>query len=498
MVRPPERSTSIPRLWSLALAATGLAALAGCRPAPPFKPFAGSLLMTVDSLRRDHVSAYGYRSPFGKHEATTPAFEALAAGGVLFENALSSTSWTLPSHASLFTGLPDPLHRVTENGARIAPALTTLAELHEQAGHATSGSFAGPNLHPAFGFAQGFEDWIDCSGVALDDELFENAAEAAPGSFVGTHRASHAAVTSPQTLAAAQGFLEQRAEDEQPFFLFAHWWDAHYDYTPPPEYVGRFVDPNYSGRFRGIRLIEKGLTAGPADVAFLKSMYDAEIRYTDDHISELLADLERLGLAGSTAVCLTSDHGEEFYEHERWGHQHTLYQEVLEIPLVIRAPGVAPAGVRVPGAVQLQDLYATLATLAGLEIPSYVESRDLTRLWEDPDQADRPAFAHLEVPLREIKTSTWTLGRRKAQFDHASGEGWFFDLTQDPTEQHPRSLAPLANSTDAADQTLLGLLRELARQEQARPGIPGANSTNRSEMSAELRQSLRDAGYLQD
>ena len=441
-------------------------ALAGCAPEPA-EPVHGVLLMTVDSLRRDHVSAYGYRSPHGAREATTPAFDRIASDGALFLDARSSTSWTLPSHASLLTGLPDPLHGAVDNKKSLPGDLVQLPELFADEGFRTGGSFAGPNLHPAFGFDRGFERYEDCSGVALDEDLFENAEQAAPGAFLGVHSASHETVTSPLTFEAALRFFQERATDGAPFFYFAHWWDVHYDYTAPAEYVRRFTDPTYSGAFRGHHGTEKRWTAGPKDVAHLLALYDSEIRYTDDWIGRLRDELERLDLLDDTAVCVTSDHGEEFYEHGRWGHQRTLYSEVLEIPMALAAPGRIPAGTRVEGAVQLQDLYRTLALLAGLETPEYVDGRDLSGWWAGDRPHARPAYAYLEVPLREVRLSSWTAGRYKAIYDHRAASAALYDLERDPRE---RSARAGEEATGDAAAALAGLFSELQRIESLRSG----------------------------
>ena len=469
-----------------------LACCAGCAPAPN-EPVRGVLLMTIDSLRRDHVSAYGYRSPHGAREATTPTFDRVAEAGVLFLDAHSSTSWTLPSHAALLTGLPDPLHGAVDNRRSLPPDLVRLPELFADEGFRTAGSFAGPNLHPAFGFAQGFERFEDCSGVALDDALFENAEHAEPGAFLDVHRASHETVTSPLTFEAARRFLSEREADGAPFFCFVHWWDVHYDYTAPEEYVERFTDPGYRGAFRGRHQAEKTWTATPADVAHLRALYDAEIRFTDDWIARLLAELERAGLAEDTAVCLTSDHGEEFYEHGRWGHQRTLYREVLEIPMALSASGRAPAGARIEGRVRLQDLYATLAGLAGLAVPDYVESRDLAELWRGGGEPDLPAYAYLEVPMREVRLSSLTGARFKAIYDHTTDAGSIHDLVRDPGEQVPRAGEDAAGEAAAM---LAALVNELSRLERARADVPGGGSGVATDLSEELLQRLENAGYI--
>ncbi|MEO0651639.1 MAG: sulfatase, partial [Planctomycetota bacterium] len=375
------------------LAACALAAgLLGCggEAAPTGPP--NVLLLSVDSLRQDHLSAYGYESNGPARESTTPTFDALAARGVLFKNARSTTSWTLPSHMALFTGLPDPLHGVVENRRRLADETVTLAQLFADAGYATGGFFSGPNLHPTFGFARGFEEYVDCSRVEVAPDAFEGLDQKPVGSLQGLHRSSHTVVTSPGLVEAASRYAGAILDrGRRPLFCFVHWWDPHYDYLAPPAYVQRFTRGDYNGRFRGDYLNEKSSQATARDAQHLRELYDAEIRFTDDEIGRLLDAFEERGALDSTVVVYTADHGEEFYEHDRWGHQRTLFEPSVRIPIAIAGPGV-PNGVRASGRAQIHDLYPTLASLCGLDVPGYVEGRDLAARWLDPTSAGPASF----------------------------------------------------------------------------------------------------------
>jgi arylsulfatase A-like enzyme len=444
------------------------------------------LLLSVDSLRRDHLSAYGHTAA----EPTTPHFDALGARGVVFENARSTTSWTQPSHVALFTGLPDRLHGVTDNSRSLAPEIDTAAELFARAGYRTAGFFSGPNLHPTFGFAQGFEHYVDCSGVSV--EPLTEGTRSVPGQFRDVHLSSHGAVTSPLLLEHSRAFLEDVLAGEAPFFCFVHWWDPHYDYLPPESYRARFVAPDYGGSFRGHHQEEKVWTATPRDVRHLRELYAAEIRFTDDQIGELLAVLEREGALEHTLVVYGADHGEEFYEHGRWGHQRTLFEEVVRIPLGLAGPGL-PAGVRARGSAQLSDLLPTLAELCGLELPAYVQGRSLRPLWEDPAAPGAPALLHLAIPLREIELSAYVDGELKAQLDHRTGQLDLFHLGRDPQEQQP--LAPEQLASEGA--ALAAALRaELARLDLLRPTLPGGGAVRAEALSSVLSQQLEAMGYL--
>jgi arylsulfatase A-like enzyme len=478
----------------LGLCLVAQAGLSACQPA--HEPPRGVLLMTLDSVRRDHVSAYGYRPRTQPNALSTPHLDALAERGILFENAFSSTSWTLPAHVTLLTGLPDQVHGVTRNDRQIPPTVTTLAEAYAAAGYRTQGYFSGPNLHPAFGFAQGFERYHDCSGVQVPAQLFTDQTEPERDDrFLDVHVASHQVRTSPLLLAGASDWLRNGLTKEEPFFLFVHWWDPHYDYLAPPEFVRRFADPAYQGRIDGCHQTGKFGPWTPVDVEQLKALYAAEIAYTDQHVGELLAVLDELERSKDTLVVLTSDHGEEFYEHGRWGHQRTLFEEVLAIPLALAWPARWPAARRVASPVQLIDIFATLLTASGLEQPEPQESRDLAPLFDNRLTDKRDLYFFLDVPQREIALAGIRRNDHKLILDQYSRRPTYLDLKRDPGEQaQPGALAPGSVGTELYAQLGSELKRCLESHQRWGFDSSGAGSA----LTADLEQALRDAGYLQD
>jgi len=485
--RCPARCTSSGRRPRLLPLAAALPLALGACDGSPARPHV--LILSLDSVRADHVSAYGRANPLHPDQRTTPAFERLAAEGVLFETAVSTTSWTLPSHMALLTGLPDGLHGVYDNEQHLDPALETLPELLGRHGYARGGFFSGPNLHPAFGFAQGFETYENC-GVRAPLEVFESEQE---GRFRPLHRASHDSVTSDALVERAGAWIGARLDEgERPFFAFVHWWDPHYDYLAPAEYVALF-DDDYAGEWTGVHVVDTRKPFERRDIEHVRALYDAEIRYTDDRIAELLALLDERGVAGDTLVVLTSDHGEEFYERSRWGHQRSLYDEVLRIPLVLRWPGRVPAGVRVRGQARLQDVYATVADLVDVAPASYVEARSLAPLWEDPAHPGYPQPLLLRVPHREIHLSGLRDGERKVLWDHVAGRGWIWNLARDANELRPTPFDDLATSRHPG----VTALREwLAEEERRRAELPRTEGHGSATLSEELRADLRAHGYL--
>ncbi|MBU0617850.1 MAG: sulfatase-like hydrolase/transferase, partial [Planctomycetes bacterium] len=184
------------------------------------------LLISVDALRPDHLGCYGYG------RATSPNIDKLAGEGALFENAISSTSWTLPAHAALFTGLADSVHGCTDTDRRLAENRYTLAERLKDAGYATVGFFSGPYLHPVFELGQGFDEYVDCTSYP---ELTErNGIDAKAVDSASVHERSHRDITNPRVYERASAWLTENKR--RPFFMFVHMWDVHFDFIPPPPY----------------------------------------------------------------------------------------------------------------------------------------------------------------------------------------------------------------------------------------------------------------------
>ena len=337
----------------------------GCqrKPAGPATAGAGPqmnvVLISIDSLRADHLSCYGYSRP------TSPNIDRFAARATVFEQMTSSTSWTLPAHAAMFTGLVDSIHGANQNRKRLDESRTTLAEILKAAGYCTAGFFSGPFLHPSYGLGQGFETYVDCSSTG------ELAAQAlAAGRVVGSrevNEASHRDITNPRIHAQVSAWLE--ANKRTPFFLFVHYWDVHFDYIPPPPYDTRF-DPNYTGTIDG-RDFESNVRISnqmaARDLQHIIALYDGEIAWTDEHVGKLLDELERLGLGKDTLVILTADHGDEFFEHGGKGHRRTLFDEVTHVPLIIRDPRLARQTPRVATQTRMIDITPTILDMLGMQ-----------------------------------------------------------------------------------------------------------------------------------
>jgi arylsulfatase A-like enzyme len=395
----------------------GLAA--GCGEAPPGPAAAPNvLLVSVDTLRADHLSSYGYARP------TTPHLDALAARGVLFEAAQSTSSWTLPAHASLLTGRYPAFHGLEDEGAVLPAGLPTLAERFRELGYATFAVVAHVYVGREFGIDRGFD--------TFDDSLLEG----------GTR--------NPKAEEVVDRVLEQLdAAGDRPFFGFVHLFDPHWDYAPPPPWNTRFTDPGYTGPVDGT-LRSLSPWSGPdrtlpaADLAFALALYDGEVAYVDAQIGRLLGALAARGQLDRTVVAVTADHGEEFEEHGRLGHGHSLYGEVLRVPLILAGHPRLPAGERRREPVSLVDVAATLLELAGGAPPAGSQGTSLLAAAE----AGRPVFAESVRFGLEVRAAR--RGEQSAIDHRALGWRRFFDLARDPGEQAPLEGDPSGGALGAA------------------------------------------------
>jgi arylsulfatase A-like enzyme len=340
-------------------------------------------------------------------------------------------------------------------------------------GYVTGGIVSAPYVEARYGFASGFDHY--------DDQTINFA----------SHGASYKHVTAPVLLRTAETWLEANAK--APFFLFLHFWDVHYDYAPGPPYDTMF-DPGYQGAVTGEnfyfnRAIHRAMDR--RDLDHVIALYDGEIRLVDDHLAVLRRALERLGIANRTAIIVTADHGDEFFEHGRKGHHRTLYDEILQVPMILYVPGVRPARPVVEMQTSIIDLMPTILGMTGLPVPKGVEGLDLTGValrggaeWDRAVLAElyRNEALNVQVALRRTQ--------RKVihHFNRRIVEA--YDLKADPAETRNVD-AGFVPPMIAEVQGLLNGLWPVYRGRIARSGV------NELAMDAETRERLRSLGYIQ-
>ena len=406
------------------------------------------LLITIDTVRADRVGAHGFA------QAHTPTIDRLAAEGARFARAICQLPQTNASHAALLTGLYPSTNGVKVHMVdRLRPGTQTLAKVFAAAGYRTAGIYSWVSLDPQFcGLDQGFQTYegyvVNRTGVFANQQLEGLAALYRQlkdkVSVVRTADAmlgqsdkyeemmdGRADVTTAAVLAWLDGYT---APD--PFFLWVHYFDPHYPYSPPPPY-DHVLGLQYGGKIDGsletVHKLQQGqLQVTDADRARLLELYQGEIAFADAQVGGVLDALRRRGLEDDTVVLVTSDHGESFGEHGDWTHGSKLYESEIHVPLVIRYPPAIPAGVVVDAPAQLIDVMPTLLDLVGLRPPQPVQGTSLLPLVSRADDGSgRYAFAELaDEAFVSLVTSGWVLIR-----NNANGELQLYNLRDDGGEQ---------------------------------------------------------------
>lgn len=352
------------------------------------------LVVSMDTTRLDRLT------PYGSPRATSPTLDRLAREGVRFTQARSTSSWTLPAHMSLFTGLPPTVHGVTIDFQTLPADRPTLGRVFKDAGFHTVGLYTAPYVHPRFGFGGGMDFY---EGLTQNPMAYDLPPEQVSRQMGLREAFSHQEITSPLVADRARWFLS--SADNPRTLLFLHLFDPHYDYRAPAKFVAAFADPAYAGPVIGDGIMAQAARFVPgmpdADLSHLRDLYDAEIAFTDKHLGDVIAALEKRGLDGRTLVAVVSDHGEEFLDAGRFGHRMTLRDEVLRVPMVFWGPGLIPAGLTVDDAVSLCDVLPTLMDYADIDADPRLWGRSLRPLIEGRADAARPQVASLTYLHRE-------------------------------------------------------------------------------------------------
>lgn len=424
---------NVQRAWRESRAA---AALGDAAPEAP-----NVLLLVLDTVRALSLSAYGHARP------TSPFLAELAAQGVQFDRAIAPSPWTLPSHATMFTGRYP--HELSAGWSTpLDETFPTLAERLGEAGYFSAGVAA--NLRYVsyeFGLSRGFTRFRDYD-VSIDEmwrtsELTNRLVaflQRRQGSLIGPGRQDAARIS-----ARLLEQLEHRGD--RPFFAFANFYDAHAPYAAVPPYDTLFLNR------RPTRIDPAGVHPTPQEVSELLAAYEASIRMLDDQLRRFFDALRSRGLLDNTIVVVTSDHGEEFDEHGHMDHGHTLYAPSLHVPLIVVAPERVPAGRVVTSPVTLRDLPATILHLTGAPAALALPGRTLAESWGNPAPAaaatDEPGASPIlaEVDFARNLPESFAISRgdmRSAVLDgmhlirRGDGHEELYDLVRDPWERHDR------------------------------------------------------------
>jgi len=295
------------------------------------------ILISIDTVRRDHCSAYGYERD------TTPNLRVFAEQGASFDLAYAPTPTTGPSHATMFTSLYPIAHGVVKNGLKLSQEHDTIAEHLSAHGYQTAAVLGSFILDSKFGYAQGFSFY---------DDDFELGKDTAPKSHLyGIRLDKGFDRRADDTTQRAINWLKKQRHPARPFFLFIHYWDPHDPYVPPEPFLSQFApDKNH-----------------PTQLEKMIGRYDAEIAFADQEMGRLFEALQQMGIEEDTIVVITSDHGEGLMQHGCRTHGHNIYEEAVRIPLLFRWPNRIPQGRVFSAPVELVDLAPTILDLVAIK-----------------------------------------------------------------------------------------------------------------------------------
>jgi choline-sulfatase len=405
------------------------------------------LIVTIDTLRADHTSAYGYNIP------TTPELERIASLGLLFERAYAPTSTTAPSHAALLSGRHPRSLGVLKNGHVISESETMLAEIFGDAGYATSAFVSSFPVRAEFGFEQGFNTYYENFTVEESSLGSENYTR-------GRNRIAE--FTTRRYLQWLGAASDRRAR-----FSWVHYVDPHAPYKAPVRFKGEWA--------KGVR-------------GFVRQ-YDEEIHYVDSWLGKLFDGAREEAGERGLVFLVTSDHGEGLGDHKWMGHGVNLYEEAVRVPMVLVAPGVAGAGERVAEPVSLVDVAATVVELAGVETDAPFEGQGLLgdhRVLDRPIVLQRRSYASKRDGKKEVRGSLVGLVRWPEKLLTAPHEDVFelYNLDFDPIES--------VNLVNGKRTRSKSLKREVADWEAAHP----EPSEMQGELSEDDKAELRAIGYV--
>jgi arylsulfatase A-like enzyme len=393
--------------------------LAGCEGVEKKKENPNVLFISIDTLRKDHLGIYGYDRP------TSPQIDALAKSGIVFDNMISTSSWTLPAHASMLTGKYPAFHGLQDDGVKLAPSVPTIAEYYKKRGYHTMAVVSHVYVSSEFGLERGFD--------IFDDSLIEGGAR------------------NPIAEEVVDNFLY--LADKMPakkYFGFIHFFDPHDDYTAPPPFNAKFTNPAYTGDINGtiqsmLKYYFKEQEMPETDRQQLIGHYDEEIAYVDSQIGRLLKELKRRGMLDNTVIILTSDHGEEFKDHGQLGHGRTLFGEQLHVPLIIVGyPSVTP-GSRNGDLVSSIDFYPTLVNLIGGSNSQHFQGRPII-----DNEGINNRFVVAETIRYGFEIKSIRQGRFKLIYELNSGKHFYYDLKSDPFEMKPMHNDPTGGELRSA------------------------------------------------
>ncbi|MCK4414205.1 MAG: sulfatase [Candidatus Eisenbacteria sp.] len=483
------------------------------------------LIILIDAVRYDHLSIHGYA------RETSPWIDAFAGAGILFERAYAQTSWTKPSTASILTGLYPSAHGVNLMASGVPVSAPLLAETMRGAGYRTGLFTANSFITPMFGFGRGVDHFYASNPPRLVQLMMGHLlhrltewSEVAKGLFRLLETIERALIgggapegglradgltrafldwLDEEVFAGAAGAGEAGAGDanpQRPFFAYLHLMEPHVPYDPPPPDDGRFLTPrlarlgrvSYFPAYHGFLPFERGPEISADSLANMLALYDGEIFHADRWLGALFNELDRRELTKETLIVLTADHGEEFCERGGWGHGHSLYNELLHVPLMMSCPQVpglqGHGGRTISHIVRHIDLVPTILEICDISAPSALDGASLIPILTGAEMREPPRPLYSEVDHGGHYAYALQRGPQKVILSRRGGETslMLFDLASDPGEQ--RDLAGEQPARAEAAHEELEEFRAAVRE--------GARQAVDVTIDEATRERLRGLGYV--
>lgn len=444
------------------------------------------VLIVIDTLRADRLGSYGYS------KNTSPHMDKIAAEGTSFHRFYAASPWTAPSFGTLFTGVSPSIHmggqvmNYTDDKSDqtktkrirglslypIVPQVKTLAELLTCCVDITAAIINNPFLHPVLGYDRGFRE-------------YKYNIESRPGTAVSDD---------------AIQWLKAHAREQ--FMLLVHYMDPHHPYAPDEKYREEFF-PMDAGRLKNpIEQKAKELRKmqlKPNELAFLRGLYDAQIREVDTQVGRVVDAMASLGLLDNTWLVITSDHGEAHFEHRSFFHGMQYEDEVTRVPLIIRAPGgMWGAGNQVAYSASHRDILPTILDWFGIEVPPVVTGKSLIPLMTGEEKADRDCYMEMSMMRDDPRSQLEQRYRKRALFDGRykiiqSLDGVstkLYDLDRDPPEQ-----TPLPHTYPAYFKSVRRLYTFVSAQQRRIEKLDASGDVKT--LPADVGESLKNLGYME-
>ena len=460
------------------------------------------LFIVMDTTRADHLSCYGYKLN------TSPNLDKIAGEGVLFRRVISPSSWTLPSHVSMFTGLSPIEHGIGYASPYLPEQIETLAGILKKESYRSLGYSNNPWVSFFTGMSRGFDDfqvgWKKHEGRYLYNVIYDRLIEILKRNDPEWSVEDHGAA---KTTKYVSEWIEK--DSKSPFFIFINYMEPHLPYKPPPPYDSLFMPDNISfeeiQRFapnpEDIRTLMVPRQRSQKELSVISALYDGEINYLDGKIWRLYMQLKDSNILDNTLLIITSDHGDNLGDHGIVGHAYGLFNTLLEVPLIIRYPKYFKPGLTINDNVQATDIFYTIMEIAGIERnPSSLGLvKSLNRRIKEQDY-QKIMIAEHDKPIDNLN---WAK-KEGINIDHlnkdrsaiifngykyiqtSKGEEELYDLGNDPGEV--KNIVSKSNK-------IASILRNKLNGTFAKVK-PVAGSGQRPEIDKETKEKLRSLGYI--